>query len=188
MINEKLYHATFSRLCASEEAKKEVLAKMKEQTKQRHLPKILRAAAIAAMLTIALAVTANAATNGVLFENLRIVFQSDSEIILEDDAGNRVSVVGVNADAELRDGRLILTTNGEETDVTDALENDGTYTTSVPAGDTEIEVTISGSLDNWYITTSSESGNVSYEDGVVTEPRSSTYVSASTFDGSEWSN
>ena len=59
MINEKLYRETFSRLRASDEAKKEVLMKMNEQTKTRRLPKILRAAAIAAMLTIALAVTAN---------------------------------------------------------------------------------------------------------------------------------
>lgn len=165
MINEKLYHATFSRLCASEEAKKEVLAKMKEQTKRRRLPKILRAAAIAAMLTIALAVTANAATNGELFENLRIVFQSDSKIILEDDDGNRVSVVGVNANAELRDGRLILTVDDIETDITDDIEGHGTYNTTVSCGNAEVDVTVNGTLDNWYISTACKGGDVDYQSG-----------------------
>ena len=61
MIDEKLYRETFSRLRASDEAKQEVImrtADMNEKKTRRPL-KALRAAAIAAMLTVALAVTAD---------------------------------------------------------------------------------------------------------------------------------
>ncbi len=51
MIDKKLYCETFSHLRASEEAKKEVFH-MREQT-HRWIPKILRAAAIAAAMTCA---------------------------------------------------------------------------------------------------------------------------------------
>ena len=99
MMDERLYRETFSRLRASDEAKKEVLVKMNEmnQKTMRRPLKALRAVAMAAVLTLALAVTANAATNGELFENMRIIFQDDSHIVLENDAGERVEVTGVLA-------------------------------------------------------------------------------------------
>ncbi len=59
MMDERLYRETFSRLRASDEAKKEVLVKMNETKKTTRRPwKALRAVALAAMLTLALAVTA----------------------------------------------------------------------------------------------------------------------------------
>ena len=71
MIDGKLYRETFSRLQASDEAKEEVLLKMNKKT--RRPLKALRALALAAALTLALAVTANAASNGELFKTLRII-------------------------------------------------------------------------------------------------------------------
>ena len=56
MIDKKLYCETFSRLHASEEAKKEVFQMTKK--KGTRIPKLLRGAAIAAAMTMALAVTA----------------------------------------------------------------------------------------------------------------------------------
>lgn len=56
MIDKKLYCETFSRLHASEEAKKEVFQMTKK--KGARIPKLLRGAAIAAAMTMALAVTA----------------------------------------------------------------------------------------------------------------------------------
>ena len=87
MMDERLYRETFSRLRASGEAKKEVLVKMNEMNKKtmRRPLKALRAVGMAAVLTLALAVSANAATNGELFENMRIIFQDDSRIVLESD-------------------------------------------------------------------------------------------------------
>ena len=72
MMDERLYRETFSRLRASGEAKKEVLVKMNEMNKKT----MRRPVALAAMLTLALAVSANAATNGELFENMRIIFRT----------------------------------------------------------------------------------------------------------------
>lgn len=186
MINEKFYRETFSRLCASDEAKKEVLMKMNEQTKTRRLPKILRGAAIAAMLTLALAVTANAATNGELFENLRIVFQDNSHLILEDDAGNIVSVTGVCTDAELRDGRLVLNVGGSETDITDAIENDGVYNTTVTtANNTAVDITVTGTLENWEIDTSCQEYGVEYNCSTEAGAEGTPYISAFEYDGTE---
>ena len=77
MIDEKLYCETFSRLRASEKAKEEVFHKMKNKTHARRLPKLLRTAAIAAVMAMALAVTAGAvnyATDGALFRQFRIAF------------------------------------------------------------------------------------------------------------------
>ena len=55
MIDRNLYCESFSRLRASDEAKKEVLAKMNEMNGKKTLRrplKTLRAAALAAMLTL----------------------------------------------------------------------------------------------------------------------------------------
>ena len=74
MIDKRLYCETISRLCASEEAKKEVFRMIKEKKRIRHLPKALRAGAIAAAMTMALAVTAGAAdmaTGGALLRSIR---------------------------------------------------------------------------------------------------------------------
>lgn len=107
MIDEKLYRETFSRLQASDEAKKEVLLKMNETKKTRRPLKALRVLALAAALTLALAVTANAASNGGLFQTLRIIWQDGSSIMMEDNLGNYITVTGVDTTkVEVRDGKL----------------------------------------------------------------------------------
>lgn len=109
MINEKLYRETFSRLQASDEAKKEVLLKMNEMKKTRRPLKALCVLAMAAVLTLALAVTANAASNGELFKTLRIIWQDGSSIMMEDEQGNYITVTTGGYDkAEVRDGKLIV--------------------------------------------------------------------------------
>ena len=154
--------------------------KMNEQTKTRRLPKILRAAAIAAMLTIALAVTANAATNGELFENLRIVFQDGSNLILEDDAGHIVAVTGVHAE----DGRLVLTVGDNETDITDAIEQDGVYSTTVTTdGNTAVDIKVSGTLEDWEIDTSCQENGITYNSATEAGTEGEPYISVFEYDG-----
>jgi hypothetical protein len=185
MIDEKLYRETFSRLRASDEAKQEVImrtADMNEKKTRRPL-KALRAAAIAAMLTVALAVTANAASNGALFENLRIVWQNDSQIMLENNQGNQVLVSGVFADAELQDGKLVLTVDGTETDITQEIEEHGTYNSTVKTADgRDVDVTVTGTLENCEVQLSSRDGDMDYnvaaESSTVAE--SHTSVTATT--------
>lgn len=174
MIDQKLYCETFRRLRASDEAKKEVLLNMNE-TKKRRPWKALRAVCIAAMLTVALAVSANAASNGVLFENLRIIWQDGSHILLEDDNGNRVSVTGVSADAELRDGKLILTVDGTETDITGEIAEKGAYTVTAESADGRaVDVSVTGTLEDWELQTSFEEDDVDYNTGTERAAKFST--------------
>lgn len=170
MMDERLYRETFSRLRASDEAKKEVLVNMNEMNKTtvRRPLKALRAAALAAMLTLALAVTANAASNGAMLENLRIIFQDDSRIVLENDAGERVEVTGVFADAELRDGKLILTVDNAEFDITADIAENGVYQGTVKTAEgVDVGVTVTGTLEDCQVQLSSQDGDVDYN--IVTE-------------------
>lgn len=184
MIDEKLYRETFSRLRASGEAKKEALLKMNEMNEKRTVKrplKALRVLAMAAMLTLALAVTANAASNGALFENMRIIFQDDSRIVLEDDAGQRVEVTGVFAGAELRDGVLILTVDNTEFDITDEIAENGVYTGTVKtAGGEDVDVTVTGTLEDCEIQVSSSSGGTDYNIATESSAAAEVYTSATT--------
>lgn len=185
MIDEKLYRETFSRLRASDEAKQEVImrtADMNEKKTRRPL-KALRAAAIAAMLTVALAVTANAASNGALFENMRVIFQDDSLIVLENDAGERVEVSGTFAKAELRDGNLILTVDGAEFDITEEIVENGVYRGTVKsAGGEDLDVTVTGTLEDCEIQLSSQGRDEDYTISTESTAAAETYTSVTVVD------
>ena len=181
MMDERLYRETFSRLRASDEAKKEVLVNMNEMKKTRRPLKALRVLAMAAMLTLALAVTANAASNGMLFENLRVVWQNGSQIMLEDDQGNQVLVTGVSADAELRDGKLMLTVDDEEFDITADMKENGVFSATVEnAEGRAVDVSVTGSLEDWEIETSFEESGVDYNTAAERTGRVSTMTKSYT--------
>ena len=168
---------------ASDEAKKEVLVKMNEMDKKtvRRPWKALRAVAMAAVLTLALAISANAATNGELFENMRIIFQDDSRIVLENDAGARVEVTGVFADAQLEDGKLILTVDNAEFDITDEIAENGVYTGTVKtAGGEDVGVTVTGTLEDCEVQLSSQDGDTDYNVATESSASAETYTSVTT--------
>lgn len=173
MIDENLYRETFSRLRASDEAKKEVLLKMSEMKEKKTMKrplKALRVLALAAVLTLALAVTANAASNGALFENLRIIWQDGSHIVMEDDDGNRVEVVGIYADAKIQNGRLVLTVNEENIDITDSIAESGSFSVTAKCDDgTEAEVSVTGTLEDWEVHTSMDGSDGNYSVNVSAE-------------------
>ncbi len=178
MIDERLYRETFSRLRASDEAKKEVLVKMNETKKIRRPWKALRAVAMAAMLTLALAVSANAASNGALFEDMRIIFQDGSRMVLENDAGERVEVTGTFANAELRDGKLILTVDEAEFDITDEIAENGVYKGTVKTAEgVDVDVTVTGTLEDCEVTLSSQGGDVDYSVSTESTAAAETYTS-----------
>ena len=58
MIDKRMYRETFSQLRASDQAKQEVLQKMQEMKQRKRMPRVLRGAALAAAMMMALAVTA----------------------------------------------------------------------------------------------------------------------------------
>ena len=163
MIDPKLYCETFSRLRASEEAKKEVL-QMKEKKRVR-MPKVLRGAAIAAAMAMALAVTAgavNLATDGELFRYFTVVWAGEDSLLAVDGQGNQVEVTMVpEGQVTVEDGRMILHAQGEETDITDEIEATGSYhfaydmTVVHDDGSEEVRtitIDITGGPDQWTLT------------------------------------
>ena len=173
MIDKKLYCETFSRLRASEEAKKEVL-QMKEKKRMR-MPKILRGAAIAAAMTMALAVTAgavNLATDGELFRQFTIIWSEDNHYVAQDDQGNQVDITLMDGDLVTEeDGRLILHMNGENIDITEELEAEGVYACAYDMevvhedGSREtrtVSIQVTGSPENWTATQDNGDG-IAYE-------------------------
>ena len=163
MIDPKLYCETFSRLHASEEAKKEVL-QMKEKKRVR-MPKVLRGAAIAAAMAMALAVTAgavNLATDGELFRYFTVVWAGEDSLLAVDGQGNQVEVTVVpEGQVTVEDGRMILHAQGEETDITDEIEAAGSYhfaydmTVVHDDGSEEVRtitIDITGGPDQWTLT------------------------------------
>ena len=95
MIDKRLYQETFSHLRASDQAKQEVFQKMQEMKHRKRMPRVLRGAAIAAAMVMALAVTAgavNVATDGEFFRQFTIVWTSGNQYLAQDNQGNEVYV------------------------------------------------------------------------------------------------
>ena len=131
MIDKRLYQETFSHLRASDQAKQEVFQKMQEMKHRKRMPRVLRGAAIAAAMVMALAVTAgavNVATDGEFFRQFTIVWTSGNQYLAQDNQGNEVYVtVAAGEPVTKENGRLILHAQGEEIDITEAMETAGAY-------------------------------------------------------------
>ena len=131
MIDKRMYRETFSQLRASDQAKQEVLQKMQEMKQRKRMPRVLRGAALAAAMVMALAVTAgavNVVTDGAFFRQFTIVWTSGDQYLARDGQGNAVSITLVDGDVVTEeDGRLILHVDGEDIDITEELETEGVY-------------------------------------------------------------
>ena len=149
MMDRKLYHDTFSALRASEDRIEEVIS----MTKQKNVHKKSRAALIALAACAALCISAgavNVATDGVIWEKLYNLVQVNafkSEAQLEN--GETATVYLADVDLEDRDGRAILVVSGEETDITDALDQEGKYHYERTDGGTVCTVDVTGTLEHW---------------------------------------
>ena len=173
MIDKRLYQETFSQLRASDQAKQEVLQKMQEMKQRKRMPRVLRGAALAAAMMMALAVTAgavNVAMDGALFRQFTIVWTSGDQYLARDDQGNAVSITLVDGDVVTEeDGRLILHVDGEDIDITDRLEADGVYTYAYDMevvhedGSREtrtVSIQVTGSPEQWTATQDNGDGMV----------------------------
>lgn len=155
MIDKKLYCETFSRLCASEKAKKEVFQMAEEKKRQVRMPKLLRTAAIAAAMTCALAVTAgavNMATDGMFFQTLREVWSDGYETRYEavDEAGNVIDITAVaGASITTENGRMILHAVNEDIDITDEIEETGAYHQEWVMEQRAVTVDVTGTQEDW---------------------------------------
>ena len=177
MIDRKLYCETFSRLCASEEAKMEVF-QMRQEQKRVRLPKVLRAGAIAAAMTVALAVTAGAvdlATGGAFFQSLREVWSDGYETRYEavDRDGNQL-MLSVSAGARIEkrdDGKvMVLCAAGEEVNITENMARDGVYHFEKTTENRTVEVDVAGSVESWELTeTVTDSDGTAYTNHFTSE-------------------
>lgn len=168
MIDKKLYCETFSRLHASEEAKKEVFQMKENMQRRARLPKLLRAAAVAAVMACALAVTAgavNLATDGALFATLRQVWSDGYETRYEavDEDGNIMDIsVVAGSTITVEEGRTILHAAGEDIEITDALAEQGAYHFEKTIERGTVAVDVTGTPEDWTLTET-----LTGEDGVT---------------------
>lgn len=168
MIDKKLYCETFSRLHASEEAKKEVFQMKEKRQKHGRMPRLLRTAAIAAVMVCALAVTASAvnlATDGVLFATLREVWSDGYETRYEavDEDGNVMDLTVVaGSTITVEDGRMILHAVNEDIDITDEIAETGAYHREWAMERRTVTVDVSGTQEDWTLVeeVTDEYGNI----------------------------
>ena len=168
MIDKKLYCETFSRLHASEETKKEVFQMKENMQRRARLPKLLRAAAVAAVMACALAVTAgavNLATDGALFATLRQVWSDGYETRYEavDEDGNVMDIsVVAGSTITVEDGRMILHAVNEDIDITDEIAETGAYHREWAMEQRTVTVDVSGTQEDWTLVeeVTDEYGNI----------------------------
>ncbi len=155
MMDEQLYRETFSQLRASEKAKEEVFQMTNQSNKHKRFSKIFRTAAMATVMTLALAATAGAvdlATGGFILENLREVWSNgyETRYVANDADGNEYALsVMETANVYLEDGCLIVDVLDEKTDITDEMEENGEYHYEKSVGDLDVSVTVTGTVDDW---------------------------------------
>lgn len=192
MIDKRLYCETFSRLRASEEAKKEVF-QMKENKKHVRMPRALRTAAIAAALAVALAVTAGATelprtialAVSAVFTNYQELWSDGyrSVYAATDEGGNGYTVtVRQGPLLYWEDDRLMLSAAGETVDVTDELTENGKYHFEKTEEGNTVVVDVTGTTQDWTMTevwndgwescqtvvTSADMAAVDVRDGITT--------------------
>lgn len=141
---------------------------MRENRKRGRMPRLLRAAAMAAVLAMALAVTAgavNLATDGALFRTLREVWSDGYETRYEavDEDGNLldISVVAGSTVME-RDGRMILCAVNEEIDITDEIAGTGVSHHEWVLERRTVTVDVTGTQEDWTLVeeVTDEEGNI----------------------------
>ena len=167
MFDPKLYHEACSEMHVSEEKLQEVIH-MTEQNKKRAIRRPLRVGLAAAALC-ALTVVGASAANPEFLEEIVLSIRStvvvsdyQEELIMED--GSQITALRYpDVSVEERAGRTILTVDGAETDITDALSEDGRYVW---------EDTDNGSQAQVIVTLDEDGGETFEEAGVsvVSEP------------------
>ena len=129
MFDSRLYREACRELCAPEEKVEEIVTMSQQNhTKSRRPVRAVLIAAAAAMMAVGVS-AANPQTVQELFFQIATVIQVDEfrqEMTTED--GEQVTVFHTpEVHVENRAGRALLVVNGEETDITDALLQDGRY-------------------------------------------------------------
>ena len=156
MFDPKLYREACRELRAPEDKIEEIITMTEKTSKRRIRP--LRTALIAAA-AVAMMVVSVAAANPEMVEDLtyRIasIIRVDKyrmEMTTED--GEQINVYSIpEAAVENRDGRAILTLDGEDiADITDVLKTEGYYTYESTSGESRLIVRVGGTAEKWTAT------------------------------------
>lgn len=158
MFDPKLYRDACRELKAPEDKIEEIIA-MTEKTNQktrRPLRAALIAAAVAAFMVVGVA-AANPELPGELWYRVLDIVQVGqyrSEMVTED--GETITLMSLpETKVEKRDGRAILTLNGEdEADITDALNELGRYEYEKTDEGARLVITVTGNVNDWSLTAS----------------------------------
>ena len=118
MFDPRSYREACDRMTLDAEKIEEMIA-MTENTSKKTVRRPARVALLAAAVVAALGITANAAELPAVQEFFATIFVT----VASDGAGLNLPSVAV----EEREGRSILLVDGEETDITDALAQEGGY-------------------------------------------------------------
>ena len=139
MFDPKVYRELCGELTPSPETIQEVICMTKKQNVRKRRP--TRVLAAVAAECAALAITASAANletiQGFLVTTINAIFVAG-----ENEGGAFAAVKMPEISVEEREGRTILTVDGEEADITDLLAEDHVYTFHKDMGDSSYEVTV----------------------------------------------
>lgn len=152
MFDRRSYLDTISALRADPDKLEEII-KMKENDR-RHIPHSLRpVAAVAAALAL-LGISVGAVNTEPVQEFLYHISTAVQVGVFRQDItteeGVDLTIYHMpEVSLEDRDGRAILLLDGEETDITDALAQDGHYTFQQQSEGTVLDLTVTGSVQDW---------------------------------------
>lgn len=152
MFDRRSYLDTISALRADPDKLEEII-KMKENDR-RHIPHSLRpVAAVAAALALP-GISVGAVNTEPVQEFLYHISTAVQVGVFRQDItteeGVDLTIYHMpEVSLEDRDGRAILLLDGEETDITDALAQDGHYTFQQQSEGTVLDLTVTGSVQDW---------------------------------------
>ena len=158
MFDPKLYREACRELTAPEDKIKEIIAMTEKTNKKKFRPlrTALICAAAMAMMVVGVAAANPEAVEEVFYNIVSIVRVDDYRQELTTADGEKITLFSVpEAAVELRDGRAILTLDGEdEADITDVLANTGRYEYQKDCEGSRLIVTVEGTTQDWKIAVS----------------------------------
>ena len=158
MFDPKLYREACRELTAPEDKIKEIIAMTEKTNKKKFRPlrTALICAAAMAMMVVSVAAANPEGFESFLIEIASIVQVDDYRQDVTTTDGEKFTLYSVpEAAVELRDGRAILTLDGEdEADITDVLANTGRYEYQKDCEGSRLIVTVEGTTQDWKIAVS----------------------------------
>ena len=156
MFDPKLYREACRELTAPEDKIEEIIAMTEKTSKRRIRPlrTALIAAAAVAMMVVSVAAANPEGVQEFLYEIMSAVQVDDYHTELTTTGGEQINVYSIpEAAVENRDGRAILTLDGEDiADITDVLKTEGYYTYESTSGESRLIVRVGGTAEKWTAT------------------------------------